>query len=54
VCNLLERGDSIASLEEKMTQNLTALRAAATFDQTMHSLSAAVHLLTAHARQRAA
>jgi DNA repair ATPase RecN len=52
--NLLERGNDVISLEEKLTDNLQALRAADTFEQTMHSLSAAVHLLTAHARQRAA
>jgi len=54
VCDLLERGDDVISLEEKLTDNLQALRAAETFEQTMHSLSAAVHLLTAHSRQRAA
>lgn len=54
VCDLLERGDDVASLEQTLTQNLQALRAAETFEQTMHSLSAAVHLLTAHSRQRAA
>ncbi|MBL8850334.1 MAG: MotA/TolQ/ExbB proton channel family protein [Planctomycetaceae bacterium] len=54
VCDLLEQGDSVISLEEKLNGNLQALRAAETFESTMHSLSAAVHLLTAHARQRAA
>lgn len=54
LCGLLERGGDIISLERGLTDNLQALRAAETFEQTMHSLSAAVHLLTAHARQRAA
>lgn len=54
VCELLERGDDVVSLERTLTDNLHALRAAETFEQTMHSLSAAVHLLTAHSRQRAA
>jgi len=54
VGELLERGDDVISLESKLNENLQALRAAETFEQTMHSLSAAVHLLTAHSRQRAA
>jgi len=54
VGDLLERGDDVVSLEARLTDNLQALRAAETFEQTMHSLSAAVHLLTAHSRQRAA
>jgi hypothetical protein len=54
LCRLLERGSDIVSLEQGLTDNLQALRAAETFEQTMHSLSAAVHLLTAHARPRAA
>ena len=54
VGELLERGDDVISLESRLNENLQALRAAETFEQTMHSLSAAVHLLTAHSRQRAA
>ena len=54
LCGLLERGGDVISLEKDLNENLQALRATETFEQTMHSLSAAVHLLTAHARQRAA
>lgn len=54
VCGMLERGNDVVSLQKGLNDNLQALRAAETFEQTMHSLSAAVHLLTTHARQRAA
>jgi biopolymer transport protein ExbB/TolQ len=47
---LLEQGTGLKALEGQLSENLEALRAAETFEQTMHSLSAAVHLLTTHAR----
>lgn len=47
---LLEQGTGLKALEGQLTENLEALRAAETFEQTLHSLSAAVHLLTTHAR----
>ncbi|MFO1092084.1 MAG: hypothetical protein U0992_02070 [Planctomycetaceae bacterium] len=54
LCDAVERGDNILSLERGLNSNLETLRATEAFEQTMHSLSAAVHLLTAYARQRAA
>jgi biopolymer transport protein ExbB/TolQ len=50
---LMEQGTDLKSLQGQLSENLDALRAAETFEQTMHSLSAAVHLLTAHARPAA-
>lgn len=49
-----EREAELETLQRRLIDNLVALRAAETFEQTMHSLSAAVHLLTAHTRTRAA
>ena len=49
-----EREAELETLQRRLIDNIVALRAAETFEQTMHSLSAAVHLLTAHVRQRAA
>jgi hypothetical protein len=51
---LLEQGGDVVNLQQRLADNLDALRAAETFEQTMHSLSAAVHLLSANARVRAA
>lgn len=51
---LLDQGTDLRSLQVQLSENLETLRAAETFEQTMHSLSAAVHLLTAHARPKAA
>jgi biopolymer transport protein ExbB/TolQ len=51
---LLEQGGDVVNLQQRLSDNLDALRAAETFEQTMHSLSAAVHLLSANARVRAA
>lgn len=51
---LLEQGGDVVNLQQRLSENLNALRAAETFEQTMHSLSAAVHLLSANARARAA
>jgi len=51
---VLEQGGDVVSLQQRLSDNLDALRAAETFEQTMHSLSAAVHLLSANARGRAA
>lgn len=51
---VLEQGGDVVTLQQRLSDNLDALRAAETFEQTMHSLSAAVHLLSANARVRAA
>ena len=52
--DLVEQEGGIAVLQTRLTENLEALRTAETFEQTMHSLSAAVHMLTVHARPKAA
>ncbi|REJ87485.1 MAG: hypothetical protein DWQ34_25040 [Planctomycetota bacterium] len=52
--DLVEQEGGIAALQSRLTDNLEALRTAETFEQTMHSLSAAVHMLTVHARPKAA
>jgi hypothetical protein len=51
---IVAQEEDLAGLEQKLTANLEALRAAETFEQTLHSLSAAVHLLTARTHARAA
>lgn len=42
--------ETLLRLQEQLTQNLEALRVADTFEETMHSLSAAVHLLSTRAK----
>ena len=37
-------------LQTRLTENLETVRSAETFDETLHNLTAAVHLLTARAR----
>ncbi len=54
LAGVLEQGGDVIQLQRKLSENLDALRAAETFEQTMHSLSAAVHLLSANARVRSA
>jgi biopolymer transport protein ExbB/TolQ len=44
----------LVGVEQRLTQNLEAVRAAETFEQTLHSLNAAVHLLTARTTSKAA
>lgn len=51
---LVGTNSELIRLEERLTENLEAVRAAETFEQTLHSLSAAVHLLTARSASRAA
>jgi len=51
---LVDGEQQLARLEGRLVENLEALRAAESFDETLHSLSAAVHLLTARARPKAA
>ena len=46
--------ERLARLQERLTENLDALRGAQSFEETLHSLTAAVHLLTARAHPRAA
>jgi biopolymer transport protein ExbB/TolQ len=44
---LLEGDKNLRRLQETLNQNLTALAGAGAFDQALHSLTAAIHLLTA-------
>lgn len=46
--------DRLARLQQRLTDNLQALQSTETFEETLHSLSAAVHLLTVKARPHAA
>lgn len=46
--------ERLLRLETRLTENLEAVRAAETFEQTLHSLNAAVHLLTARVNPKAA
>jgi biopolymer transport protein ExbB/TolQ len=51
---LADQQEPLARLQEQLNANLDALRTAETFEQTLHNLTAAVHLLTARARPKAA
>ncbi|MBX3439675.1 MAG: MotA/TolQ/ExbB proton channel family protein, partial [Planctomycetaceae bacterium] len=51
---LLEQGEHLTRVERQLVDNLAAVRAAETFEETLHNLTAAVHLLTARAKPRAA
>ncbi len=51
---VVEEEQNLARLEKRLTDNLQAVRAAETFEETLHSLSAAVHLLTARTKPKAA
>ena len=46
--------EHLAGLQQQLTENLQALKAAETLEQTLHSLNAAIHLLTARTRPAAA
>ncbi len=46
--------EDLVRLQNRLTDNLEAVRTAEAFEQTLHSLSAAVHLLTARTRPNAA
>ena len=49
-----ERDDRLVRMEQDLIKNLEAVRAAETFEETLHNLTAAVHLLTARSRPKAA
>ena len=51
---VVSQGQELNQLQSQLNANLESLRAADTFEQTLHSLSAAVHLLTAKTGSRAA
>ena len=46
--------EELIRLQDRLTENLEGVRTAEAFEQTLHSLSAAVHLLTARTRPNAA
>ena len=49
---IVEQEESLIRLQGQLDRNLEAVHAGETFEQTMHNLTAAVHLLTARARMR--
>ncbi len=51
---LADQEQQLLKVEHQLTTNLEAVRAAETFEATLHNLTAAVHLLTARARPKAA
>ncbi|VAX41508.1 probable biopolymer transport protein [hydrothermal vent metagenome] len=51
---VVEQEKELAQLQKLLTQNMNALRETETFEETIHSLTAAVHLLTARAKSKAA
>jgi biopolymer transport protein ExbB/TolQ len=50
---IVEDERQLIRLQDVLQQNLSTVRAADTFEQTLHSLSAAVHLLTARTKHAA-
>ena len=48
---IFEKEDHLVRLQERLDKNLETVRAAETFDETLHNLAAAVHLLTARTRK---
>lgn len=54
LARLGDQGEQLTKLERQLSDNLGAVRAAETFEETLHNLTAAVHILTARARQKAA
>ena len=51
---IVEGEGSLSRLQKKLSDNLESVRATENFESTMHSLTAAVHLLTARTNQKAA
>ncbi len=54
LAQLAEQGDQLGRVERQLAENLEAVRAAETFEETLHNLTAAVHMLTARTRPKAA
>lgn len=50
---IAEQSQALNKLEHSLEQNLEAIRSTASFEETIHSLNAAVHLMTARARHAA-
>ena len=51
---IVQQEEQLGRLQGRLAENLETLRAAETFEETLHSLSAAVHLLTARVKPKAA
>jgi len=51
---VIEDEQELARLQTRLTENIEAVRGAEAFEETLHSLSAAVHLLTARTKPKAA
>lgn len=51
---LADQEEQLIKVEQQLSTNLEAVRAAETFEETLHNLTAAVHLLTARAKPKAA
>jgi hypothetical protein len=51
---IVSQEEELSRLQGRLTENLEALRATHEFDDAVHSLSAAVHLLTARTKPKAA
>jgi len=52
--SVLEQEGQLGRLQGRLNENLESLRATEAFEETLHSLSAAVHLLTARVKPKAA
>jgi hypothetical protein len=51
---LVEGEQQLVRLEARLAENLEAIHNGETFEQTLHNLTAAVHLLTARSKPKAA
>lgn len=51
---VVEQEEQLSRLQQVLVENLDAVRVAETFEETLHNLSAAVHLLTTRAKNKAA
>lgn len=47
---IIEQEENLTRLQGSLVENLSAIRSVESFDETLHNLSAAVHLLTARTR----
>jgi biopolymer transport protein ExbB/TolQ len=54
LAQVVAQEEHLAGLQTRLTENLEAVRAAEGFEETLHSLNAAIHLMTARARPQAA
>jgi len=52
--NILTQEQQLLQIQERLTENLEAVRAAETFEATLHNLTAAVHLLVTRVKPKAA